>query len=49
MAFFAHPLLVRLSYFPSLDYKPQSATETAFHHAGTNRQTAQNIAMPPLT
>src|SRR3984885_7329358 len=23
MAFFAHPLVVRLSYFPSLDYKPQ--------------------------
>src|SRR6202040_1794339 len=24
-AFFAHPLGVRLSYFPSLDYKPRSA------------------------
>src|SRR4030088_2267121 len=24
-AFFAHPLMVRLSYFPSLDYKPRSA------------------------
>src|SRR6266478_10233387 len=24
-AFFAHPLVVRLSYFPSLDYKPQWA------------------------
>jgi hypothetical protein len=23
MAFFAHPFLVRLPYFPSLDYKPQ--------------------------
>ena len=33
MAFFAHPLVVRLSYFPSLDYKPQLATRTAFHHA----------------
>src|SRR6185312_13301022 len=29
MAFFAHPLVVRLSYFPCLDYKPQSATGTA--------------------
>src|SRR6202165_3762362 len=26
MAFFAHPLVVRLSYFPSLDYKPRKAS-----------------------
>jgi hypothetical protein len=50
MAFFAHPFVVRLSYFPSLDYKPRFASETAFPEgdeaAGTG---SQNMAIPPLT
>src|SRR5260370_14133906 len=29
-AFFSHPLVVRLPYFPSLDYKPQSAVVNRF-------------------
>src|SRR6202035_899388 len=42
MAFFAHPLVVRLSYFPSLDYKPQSAIGNGLLPRRRDRQTASN-------
>ncbi len=54
MAFFAHPLKVRLSYFNCLDYKPNFPSETAVcripHRPlrGAGRA-IQIMAMPPLT
>jgi hypothetical protein len=54
MAFFAHPLKVRLSYFNCLDYTPQFAPETAVcrilpRPCGQCGTTPQIMAMPPLT
>src|SRR5580692_2309500 len=49
MAFFAHPSVVRLSYFPSLDYKPRTAAGNGPLPRCRNRQPAQNMAIPPLT
>src|SRR5476649_2327031 len=40
MALFTRPLLVRLSYFPSLDYKPRSIPGTAVQFAKTDLQKA---------
>jgi hypothetical protein len=54
MAFFAHPLKVRLSYFNCLDYKPHFAPETPVcriphRHVGGTERGLQIMAMPPLT
>ncbi|MBM7482146.1 hypothetical protein ABIB75_002573 [Bradyrhizobium sp. GM2.2] len=53
MAFFAHPLKVRLSYFNCVDYKPHFAPETAVCRIrlpkGRCGMRRQIMAMPPLT
>src|SRR6476660_9169498 len=49
MALFTHPSGVRLSYFPSLDYKPSSYPENSPRPHRSGRQLAQNMAIPPLT
>jgi hypothetical protein len=48
MAFFAHPV-VRLSYFPSLDYKPRSAFGIRLLAGSlTAAKPVQIMANPPL-